>query len=87
MAREDYRVGVPCAGEQTLILNEKLESGTVFKAEKKECDNQPYSFAFPLPAYGTAVLKFNYKKPRKKAEPKTTKKTDTTEQKKTKKDK
>ena len=87
MAREDYRVGVPCAGEYTLILNEKLESGTVFKAEKKECDNQPYSFAFPLPAYGTAVLKFNYKKPRKKAEPKTTKKTDTTEQKKTKKDK
>ena len=58
----DYRVGVPCPGEYTLLLNEKGESGAVYKAEKSPCDNRPYSFALPLPPYGTAILKFNYKK-------------------------
>ena len=67
MERSDYRVGVPCRGEYTLILDEKLNSGKVFTAERKKCDNKPYSFEFPLPAYGTAVLKFNYKKPSKRA--------------------
>ena len=68
MERADYRVGVPCAGEYTLLLNEKLESGTVYKAEKSECDGQPYSFALPLAPYGTAILKFNLKKTKKEAE-------------------
>ena len=67
MERGDYRVGVPCAGEYTLLLNEKLESGTVYKAEKSECDGQPYSFALPLAPYGTAILKFNLKKTKKEA--------------------
>ncbi len=67
MERADYRVGVPCAGEYTLLLNEKLESGTVFTAEKSECDGQPYSFALPLAPYGTAILKFNLKKTKKEA--------------------
>ena len=70
VARGDYRVGVPCAGEYTLLLDERMNSGQVFTAEKQECDGQPYSFAIPLAAYGTAVLKFNLKKPRKKAAPK-----------------
>ena len=65
MDRPDYRVGVPCAGEYTLLLNEKLESGTVYKAEKSECDGQPYSIPLPLPPYGTAVLKFDMKKAKK----------------------
>ena len=65
MERSDYRVGVPCAGEYTLLLNEKLESGTVYTAEKSECDGQPYSFALPLAPYGTAILKFNLKKTKK----------------------
>ena len=70
VARGDYRVGVPCAGEYTLLLDERMNSGQVFTAEKQECDGQPYSFAIPLASYGTAVLKFNLKKPRKKAAPK-----------------
>ena len=32
----------------------------VYHTEKSECDNQPYSFAYPLPAYGVAF--FEYKK-------------------------
>ena len=29
-----------------------------FKAEKQECDNRPFSFAYPLPAYGVAVFTY-----------------------------
>ena len=29
------------------------------RSKKSECDGQPYSFAYPLPAYGTAIFKFN----------------------------
>ena len=65
VARGDYRVGVPCAGEYTLLLDEKMNSGQVFTAEKQECDGQPYSIPLPLPPYGTAVLKFDMKKAKK----------------------
>lgn len=64
--RPDYRVGVPCPGKYTLLLNQDCESGKVFTAEESECDGRDYSFAIPLPAFGTAVLKFNYKEPPKK---------------------
>ncbi|EJW92844.1 hypothetical protein EVA_19049, partial [gut metagenome] len=30
----------------------------VYKAVKKECDGRPFSFAYPLPAYGVAVFQF-----------------------------
>lgn len=59
--RPDYRVGVPCEGKYTLLLNQDGESGKVLEAKESECDGREYSVALPLPAFGTAVLKFNYK--------------------------
>jgi 1,4-alpha-glucan branching enzyme len=55
--RPDYRVGVPKQKQYKLILDENgTAAPRVFKAEKQECDNRPYSFAYPLPAYGIAVF-------------------------------
>ena len=61
---EDYRVGVPVKKQYKLIFNseEKKYGGDgkkrpqVYKAVKKECDNRPFSFAYPLSAYGVAVF-------------------------------
>ena len=68
MVREDYRVGVPRKNQYKLILNSHDEKfggndivenrETVYKAVKGECDKQPYSFSYPLPAYGVAVFEF-----------------------------
>ena len=64
VSRPDYRVGVPKSGNYTLILDEthgSYKTGDqkiVFRAKKSECDGQPYSIAYPLPAYGTAVFRF-----------------------------
>ena len=66
VAREDYRVGVPKRKQYRLILDsdEEKYGGTgkkrpaVYKAEKSECDGRPYSFAYPLPAYGVAIFEF-----------------------------
>ena len=60
--RADYRVGVPCRGKYTLLLNEKCGSGEIYDAVKSECDGREYSIGFKLPAYGTAIIKFNMKK-------------------------
>ena len=68
MVREDYRVGVPRKKQYKLILNSHDEKfggndivenrETVYKATKGECDKQPCSFSYPLPAYGVAVFEF-----------------------------
>ena len=66
MEREDYRVGVPRRKQYKLILNSDdakyggtgAKRPTVYKAEKVECDGRPYSFAYPLPAYGVAVFEY-----------------------------
>ncbi len=64
MDRMDYRVGVPKRGNFTLLLDnehglyEKGDTPKVYRSYKGECDGQPYSFAYPLPAYGTAVFRF-----------------------------
>ena len=70
--RSDYRVGLPCGAKLKLILDssdprfaaEGAETAPdkkkIYHTEKSECDNQPYSFAYPLPAYGVAF--FEYKK-------------------------
>lgn len=66
MEREDYRVGVPRGKQYKLILNsdDVRYGGTgadrplMYKAVKKECDGQKYSFAYPLPPYGVAVFEF-----------------------------
>lgn len=65
VARPDYRVGVPKRGNYTLILDNEHgayktgEKTPVLKAVKSECDGQPYSVSLPLPAYGTAILRFS----------------------------
>ena len=65
VARDDYRVGVPKSGTYSLILDsehglyKRGEHAFSARSKKRECDGQPYSFAYPLPAYGTAIFKFN----------------------------
>ena len=62
--RPDYCVGVPKRGNFTLLLDNihgmyrRGDGAPVFHSKKKECDGQPYSFAYPLPAYGTAIFRF-----------------------------
>lgn len=65
VARPDFRVGVPCPGRYTLLLNEKCEEGTEYIAEKIPTDRMEYSIPLPLAPYGTAIMKFNYKKIKK----------------------
>ena len=65
VARDDYRVGVPKSGTYSLILDsehglyKRGEHAFSARSKKSECDGQPYSFSYPLPAYGTAIFKFN----------------------------
>ena len=65
VARDDYRVGVPKSGTYSLILDsehglyKRGEHAFSARSKMSECDGQPYSFAYPLPAYGTAIFKFN----------------------------
>ena len=58
--RPDYRVGVPKKKQYKLIMDENglLTEPKIFKAAKQECDNRPFSFAYPLPAYGVAVFTY-----------------------------
>ena len=65
VARPDFRVGVPCPGRYMLLLNEKCEEGTEYIAEKIPTDRMEYSIPLPLAPYGTAIIKFNYKKVKK----------------------
>lgn len=66
MAWKDYRVGVPKKKKYTLLLSsdETRFGGTgkerplTYMAEKSPCDNQDFSFAYSLPAYGVAVFQF-----------------------------
>ena len=66
MERSDYRVGVPENKTYKLVLDSEDSKfgGTAsgkpvnYKAEKKNCDNREYSFAYPLAPYGVAVFKF-----------------------------
>ena len=63
--RDDYRVGVPKRGTYTLLLDQEHGSykrggkSSQYRSVKSECDGRPYSFAYPLPAYGTAVFRFS----------------------------
>ena len=65
VARDDYRVGVPKSGTYSLILDsghglyKRGEHAFSARSKKREGDDQPYSFAYPLPAYGAAIFKFN----------------------------
>ena len=60
VARPDYRVGVPKKKQYKLIMDEQglLPKSEVFKAEKKNCDNREFSFAYPLEAYGVGVFTY-----------------------------
>ena len=63
--RDDYRVGVPKRGTYTLLLDQEHgyykrgDKISHYRSIKSECDGQPYSFAYPRPAYGTAVFRFS----------------------------
>ena len=63
--RDDYRDGVPKRGTYTLLLDQEHgyykrgDKISHYRSIKSECDGQPYSFAYPLPAYGTAVFRFS----------------------------
>ena len=63
--RDDYRVGLPKRGTYTLLLDQEHgyykrgDKISHYRSIKSECDGQPYSFAYPLPAYGTAVFRFS----------------------------
>ena len=63
--RDDYRVGVPKRGTYTLLLDQEHgyykrgDKISHYRSIKSECDGQSYSFAYPLPAYGTAVFRFS----------------------------
>ena len=71
--RPEYRVGVPQAGGSKLVLNSDEErfggSGAAtqksYRAKKGEWDGQPYSIAYPLPAFGAAVFELSYKQNKK----------------------
>ena len=64
--RPDYRVGVPKKKKYTRILATEApeacaagnEEAVVYQAVEGECDGQPYSISYPLPAYGVAIFKF-----------------------------
>ena len=63
VARPDYRVGVPKRGKYTLLLDQThgalgKKEQMFYTAKKSPCDGRDYSFAYPLPAYGTAIFKF-----------------------------
>ncbi len=53
-------LGVPKKKQYKQIMDENglLTEPKTFKAEKQECDNRPFSFAYPLPAYGVAVFTY-----------------------------
>ncbi|HIZ21381.1 MAG TPA: 1,4-alpha-glucan branching protein GlgB [Candidatus Blautia faecigallinarum] len=55
--RPDYRVGVPKKKQYKLIMDQNgMTKPEIYKAEKQECDNRPFSFGYPLPGYGVAVF-------------------------------
>lgn len=61
--RPDYRIGLPKKGKYHLMLDEshglyETKEQQIFKAEKQECDGREFSFAYELPAYGTAIFKY-----------------------------
>lgn len=66
---DDYRTGVPCAGEYKQILSsdETRFGGTgvknkqIIKAEKKEYDGRDYSISMHLPPLSVTVYRFDYK--------------------------
>ena len=59
------RDDVPKRGTYTLLLDQEHgyykrgDKISHYRSIKSECDGQPYSFAYPLPAYGTAVFRFS----------------------------
>ena len=63
VARPDYRVGVPKKCKYTLLLDNehgayKASQCPSYTSVKGECDGKPYSVAYTLPAYGTAIFRF-----------------------------
>ena len=70
--RKDYRAGVPCPGDYTLLLDQSAGlygrgmKKPVQHAVRSECDGKEYSIAHPLAPYGVAVYEFAAKTDAKK---------------------
>ena len=70
--RKDYRAGVPCPGDYTLLLDQSTGlygrgmKKPVQHAVRSECDGKEYSIAHPLAPYGVAVYEFASKTDTKK---------------------
>ncbi|MCR4956796.1 MAG: 1,4-alpha-glucan branching protein GlgB [Lachnospiraceae bacterium] len=66
MDRPDYRCGVPKRGTYKRILSSAMEQyggsdmeeKEEFVAEKKECDDRAYSFAYPLKGYEAVIFRY-----------------------------
>ena len=44
--------------DQTHGLYKPGDDKVIYRSTKSECDGQPFSFAYPLAAYGTAIFRF-----------------------------
>ena len=70
--RKDYRAGVPCPGDYTLLLDQSAGlygrgmKKPVQHAVRSECDGKEFSIAHPLAPYGVAVYEFAAKTDAKK---------------------
>ena len=52
-------MGVPKKKQYKLIMTEEgMVQPEVYKAEKIECDNRPFSFGYELPPYGIAIFTY-----------------------------
>ncbi len=69
VAYDNFKVGVPVKGKFRLVLGTggpgaapiRTSAEKFVRTSRKDyCDRRPYSIAFPLPAYGAYVFKFDY---------------------------
>jgi len=66
---EKYRIGVPCRGTYSLMLNSDdeqyggkgIEVQKSVKAKKVPCDGKDYSIELDVPPLSTMIFRFNYK--------------------------
>lgn len=73
---EAYKIGVPCSGKYTEILNSDDEEfagegraeDKILRAVKEECDGRDYSLNIKLPPLSARVFEYNYVERKKPAQ-------------------
>ena len=66
---EEFKTGVPCAGEYTMLLTSDdvkyggtgVDNPKKVKAQKDLCDGKDYSLAMKLPPLSVTIYRFDYK--------------------------